>query len=454
MKPLTSVARLFLYLVPFSAVIVYVGSLFPFIVGKGVFMRTAVELSLVFLVWAWAKGELSGEEIKKRLWNPLVCAVAVFGAIYLLSGFTGVNPAASFWSNFERGEGSLQILHYIGIFFLARILLTTGDAWRRMLINSTWAAGLMIAYGVAAGMGMAGFIGPSFCERFQGSLGNAAYVGTYLIFIMSYAGYLFFGEKHSVKKWWWVILAAIFFVFLLMNQTRGAFLGFGGGVVVGLGYIAWRHPIKKIKIIAGGLAIGCVVTGTLMITNHQSINLMPFCKDPEGKGSRILDFGVTGERGESFRTRLILWEQSLQAFKDRPLLGWGPENFSMAFEKHFDTYHTVWFDRAHNIFFDYLVFSGALGLASFIGIFLIFIWEFLKKIAPQEGRSEEIKNSKMHGKQKEEEGSNGVYIHAILIAVITAYLIQGLVLFDVLPIYINLFITLAFAGYQAGKYYE
>lgn len=438
---LTSLSRFFLYLVPFSVVVVYVGTLFPFIVGKGIFMRTAVELSLIFAVWAWAQGELSLETIKKKLAHPLVIAVAVFAGIIVISGFTGVNPSGSFWSNFERGEGGWQIIHYALFFMLAVVLLETPAMWRRMFINSLWAAGLMIAYGLAAAAGWAGFIGPSLCERFQGSLGNSAYVGTYLIFIMSYAGWLLLEERKLEKRWLLAGALVVFFCFLLLNQTRGAFLGFGVGVVSALGYVAARHPFAKTRLVAGGIAIALIAAGVLAVMNRQSINMTPFCKG-EG-GARILDFRASGQ---TFQTRLLLWEKSIEAFKERPLLGWGPENFSIAFEKYFDDPNErAWFDRAHNIFFDYLVFSGIVGLMSFIAIFAIWYWRFFTRVVPRErNRGGEVP------KKKNEETlirNKTIFQHALLFAVPLAYLVQGLVLFDVLPIYINLFIFLGFAVY-------
>ncbi|MFA4872125.1 MAG: hypothetical protein WC610_03685, partial [Patescibacteria group bacterium] len=51
---LISVCKFFLYLVPFSAVIVSRSTLFPFIVGKYVFFRTTVALAAIFFIWHWA----------------------------------------------------------------------------------------------------------------------------------------------------------------------------------------------------------------------------------------------------------------------------------------------------------------------------------------------------------------------------------------------------------------
>ena len=63
-----------------------------------------------------------------------------------------------------------------------------------------------------------------------------------------------------------------------------------------------------------------------------------------------------------------MWNIAWEGFKVRPIFGWGPENFLKVFDTHFDTRYFnpvdgfgAWFDRAHSVYFDYLVETGALG---------------------------------------------------------------------------------------------
>ncbi|MBI2577774.1 MAG: O-antigen ligase family protein [Candidatus Wildermuthbacteria bacterium] len=88
--------------------------------------------------------------------------------------------------------------------------------------------------------------------------------------------------------------------------------------------------------------------------------------------------------------RISAWRVSLQALKERPLLGYGPENFSIGFNKFFDpslpnfetqdlSSPTNWWDRAHNIFLDIAIASGVPALLAFLSFFgALFI--FLQKI--------------------------------------------------------------------------
>ena len=444
------VSKFFLFIAPFAVVVVTTTTLFPFIVGKYTFFKVVIELALIAFVlgWGFAGDDALAKKVVSKLKNPLVLAVTFFVFIFTLSGFTGVNPSASFWSNFERGEGSFLMLHFYIFFLLLSFLMDGEKDWKRIFKLSLFAGCLMIAYGVMTWFGVSGFFGGDLCSRFAGSLGNAAYVGTYSIFALFYTAYLMATGNWLSRKWrkiWLPLLALLlllFFSAIIMSQTRGALFGLGAGLVIGLSYLATVLKSKKIRIPIISLIAFMVIVGGLGIYYRQSIDLLPFCKE-QGGGNRLLDVSLTGE---TINTRLVLWGQAIAAFKERPLLGWGPENFSIAFERHYNTVHTVWFDRAHNIFFDYLVFSGILGLLSFLGIFLIFYWALFrhKKMSYAEAIAEKNEKSKLVNYQM-------IVTRALLLSLPIAYLIQGLVLFDVLPIYINLFLFLAFSGDKFTK---
>ncbi len=453
---LFKLTKFFLYIAPFSAVIVSRSTLFPFIVGKYVFFRTTVALAAIFFVWYWASGaiaparnnaEKNAEQREKKKFKQSL-AIAVFAFIYIISGFFGYNPSFSFWSNFERGEGGLQMLFLLIYFLLLSAVFKDNESWQKMLTAASWAAALVVGYGVGAILGIESFVGEGFCARFAGSLGNPAYLGTYMLFAIFYAAYLAVENWKSSKKltkFGWLVLLVIFVIFLLLSQTRGAFLGLGIAIISGLFYLFFNSSIsKKIRWVSLSLAAILIISGSLAIKFRNSINLsMPFCG---GQGTRLLDVSLSTQ---NFQTRLWLWQQSIIIFKEKPILGWGMENFNVPFEKHYDPRFDVWYDRAHNIFFDYLTMTGILGLLSFIGIFIVYYWQFFKSVTS----NKELVNRKQ---EQVNRNQNPVLVtsyqflvtNVLLFSLPIAYLVQGLVLFDVLPIYINLFLFLAFATYK------
>ena len=450
---LLSFSKSFLYLSLFSVVVVMTSTFFPFIGGKYYLFRVAVEFSLIcFLLW-WAFEAGSEEDMKlraslRRLFSsPLFLAVSAFVLTYLLASIFAYDPHAAFWSNYERGEGGFQMLHYYVFFVLLVLLLKRWSDWRMVFYLSLGAAVLMILYGVGAAMNVPNLIGPSrggdptvsfwerlFSPRFQGSLGNPAYVAPYLMFSVFYALYLWFSSQW--KKWWppalfFGGLSVFFSLFFFLSQTRGAFLGIIAAALSFLLYLIFT--LKKKKKWAVGLLLALIVLGGALFTfrNSPVIQTIP--------GSRVLHLGL-GER--TVQTRLWTWQSAWEGLKERPVFGWGPENFSTVFDKYFDPRHFVpgqnsetWFDRAHSVLFDYLAETGAVGLLTYASIFVIFFWGLFSLVRSRRGNV---------GEQIVSGLAESPVLQALVIGILVGYLVQALVLFDVLPIYINLFLLLAF----------
>jgi len=167
---------------------------------------------------------------------------------------------------------------------------------------------------------------------------------------------------------------------------------------------------------------------------------------PEG---RLLQISLSDSTAQ---TRFWVWDEAWKGFLDRPIFGWGPENFTPVFDKYFNPNFYVpgqssetWFDRAHSIYFDYLVETGLVGLISYLAIFAVFYWGLVKKAfknrkAPHEGQPE------VHHKT-----ATNIQI-GLLLALPLAYLIQGVAIFDVFPMYICLFTLFAFGAYYTNNY--
>lgn len=451
-------ARYYIHLAVLSVVVVMTSTFFPFIGGKDYFFRFSVELALVFFILWWAFEAKSGEAealISGVYKKPIFIAVTLFVLVFLLASVFAYDPHAAFWSNYERGEGGFEMLHYYAFFTLLILLLRKESDWRPFLKTSLAAATLMILYGVFANLGWAanfispwqggalpaGLWGKLVGTRFQGSLGNPAYVAPYLMFAMFYALYLWASREKvrggpekirsgaggkSNKKWLrglgYGVLAIIFFFFFLLSQTRGAFLGFGAAIFAFLLYLILFNPIFR-KRAAAALAAVLLLTGVLfLLKNQPMIKSLPF--------SRLFEISF---KDQTAQTRFWTWGSAWQGFLERPVLGWGAENFSPVFDKYFNPNHYLpgqnsetWFDRAHSIFFDYLTETGVLGLLSYLSIFAAICWGLFKKRGSPGGEHPPVAG-------------------ALMVALPIGYLVQGVAIFDVLPMYLNLFLFFAFS---------
>ncbi|MCD6471382.1 tetratricopeptide repeat protein [bacterium] len=115
--------------------------------------------------------------------------------------------------------------------------------------------------------------------------------------------------------------------------------------------------------------------------------------------------------------RIIPWKIAFKGFKERPILGWGWENYNIIFNKHFipkiyDKWgpQSSWFDRSHNQILDILALSGILGLFSYLAFYGSIFWFLFKKIKIS-NRKEKV----------------GLFI---LFLAFVAYFLQNLTVFD------------------------
>jgi tetratricopeptide (TPR) repeat protein len=130
--------------------------------------------------------------------------------------------------------------------------------------------------------------------------------------------------------------------------------------------------------------------------------------------------------------RTLLWSMAYKGVQEKPLLGWGQDNFGYVFSKYYDPKmyaQEQWFDRTHNVFFDWLIASGILGLLSYLSLFVALLYMVWKKT--------------------EGDGEWDVAQKAILTGLFTAYFVHNLFVFDNLASYILCFVMFS---YVASRY--
>jgi O-antigen ligase len=77
----------------------------------------------------------------------------------------------------------------------------------------------------------------------------------------------------------------------------------------------------------------------------------------------------------SVTTRLMMWRDTIPMIMDRPLLGYGPDNFAEPFERYEGEDLRAFFpdeyiDKAHNEFLQVAATTGLLGLAAYLWVFV------------------------------------------------------------------------------------
>lgn len=346
-----------------------INSFFPYITGKNFVFRIVVEVVLALYILL----ALKDPKYRPRS-SPLLFAVGLFVLWMGVATAFSLDPVKSFWSNFERMDGFINLIHMGALFVVAGMVLHAENLWERFFIWSVGASMLQGVYALLQVMNWFGFTPTSQSgARADTSFGNATYLAVYMLFNIFLALYLLLRNKHSPWMQSFLGLALVLqFVALYFTETRGAILGVVGGLLVAALYIVifekgveWR-TVRKTAL--GGLAvIVLVVAGffaakdTAFIKSYSTLN-------------RLASISLTDLTTQS---RFTIWGQAWKGFSESPrtvVVGWGQENFSYVFNKYYEPSmwsQEQWFDRAHNEFIDWAIAGGLPAFLLYLSFFIL-----------------------------------------------------------------------------------
>ncbi|MDP2641681.1 MAG: O-antigen ligase family protein [bacterium] len=356
-----------LFLVPFIPFLVSSSLFFPFITTKAFTWRIIIEI--IFGVWVLL-AFLDAEYRPRK--SAVLYAVLGFLAVIGLADLFGVAPVKSFWSNFERMEGFVTLLH-LGMFFLVIGSMFREVDWKRWWNTSLAASFLMVLYCLLQIIGLKTIQQGG--VRVDGTFGNAIYLAVYMLFHIFIATLFLWRERKNVVLRWvygLLILSQIFVLYY--TATRGAVIGLLGGLfvaaVLSLGNLSLGN---KEDVVIRKASVAVLAALVIVVGGFISIRSTAFVRE-----SPILVRFATITTGE-LKTggRSFVWPMALNGVKDRPLLGWGQENFNYVFQKYYSPkMHNLepWFDRAHNIFLDWAVAGGLLGLVSYLVLYVALLF--------------------------------------------------------------------------------
>lgn len=356
-----------LFAVPFVPFIVSSSMLFPFITGKGFAFRIIIEIVAALYVLL----ALLDVEYRPKL-SLITKAVLVFTGIIFIADLFGENPAKSLWSNYERMEGFVTIVHLALYYIVASSVIHTREWWDKFWNTSLIASAFMSAYGLFQLAGWATINQGG--VRVDATFGNASYLAIYIVFHMFLAASFFLNAKEKMWQWIYGALFVVQGIILYFTATRGAILGFIGGALITVGIIAWKERANpKIRKISIGLGLSVA----LLLAIFVGIKNTPFIqKSPVLSRFATLSFAEIKTQG-----RYYVWPMAIEGFKERPILGWGQENFNYVFNKNYNPLmyaQEQWFDRTHNVVLDWLIAGGLLGFLSYLSLYgalLYFMWK-------------------------------------------------------------------------------
>lgn len=409
--------------------LVYSGKfIFPYIFPKQALFQLLVEITLgLYLVLA-----MKNPAYRPNSSSWLVRLIGLYFLAMILSAVFGVNTYHSFWSNFERMAGVINIFHYVLFFFLAVNIFRVKKDWHLFFDVSVAASILEALYAVNQ------LIQSGSGERLSGTIGNASFLAGYMLLNALFAFWLMFEKKKISWNWYYGSVIALNLFVLYHSQTRGAILALLVGLLLlaffilfapkkDLAELPFGRPETLRKSAAGGLVLLFVCVGLLWAWRDSD-----FVKNRPTL-SRAVNISLSDT---TTKTRLLAWGMSFKGFVEKPLFGWGPENYYVVFNKYYNPHlypYESWFDRSHNAYLDVLVNTGLIGFTFYASIFLAAFWYLWRS-----WRSGKIAYSTL----------------AIFCVVLFAYGIQNFFLFDTQVTLLMIFSIWAFIAFFAGQLKE
>lgn len=350
--------RVGVYLSAFIPLLVSGWFIFPYISGKGFAFRILTELLLVL----WVYLMVIDRRFRPRI-TPLTTSVFVLMALYTLAAALGVNPFQSFWSNLERMHGVVDMLHLGAFFLITASVFRTPQHWKKLFIFFAIGGALVTLMGYGELIYM--LAASSTPQRIIATIGNASFLAGYLLFNLLILSWLCLDARGKVARFCIGALLVLESALIFLTGTRGAFLALGVGLLIfALGSLwnAWKNKGggKRYAAVLLGAAAVCV----LLFSYREPLANLPLV-------GRHFNFSLE-EYKES--PRALIWKLSLRAAQERPFLGWGPENFIYAYNQYYDprlSNEEIFFDRAHNLFLDWLIDAGLFGLLAYLTVLVL-----------------------------------------------------------------------------------
>ncbi|MDP2676990.1 MAG: O-antigen ligase family protein [bacterium] len=411
-KILFWVIRIGIYALPFVLLVVSKDAFFPFITTKNFLFRGIVEI----VAAAWI-GLLI---INFRQYWPkkslvFIAFSALIGAAFLATIFS-VDPSYSFWSNFERMEGMISYIHLFLLFLALAGTFHRRKDWFALFGVSIVVSVIMASYGLLEYFGVINTFADS--SRIIATLGNPLYVAAYLTFHVFLLAFLFFYTKNKHLRILFACLILFELIAFFLTGSRGAFLGIVGGLGAMLFLSLFLTREKKKKIIIAAILLAVV----LLPLGLHFLQDISFIKNNDVL-SRFSNISITDTTASS---RFFIWNMAITSFLERPLLGWGLNNFIVPFAKNYDPRmfgNEPWFDRTHSMPFEWLVSTGIVGFGAYVFLVATIFFSLWKAVRKEILRSRDA---------------------LILFGMVVTYLFQMLFVFDVLATHLMLVFILGF----------
>jgi len=297
--------------------------------------------------------------------NILFWPLIIFTLSQFVSTFFSIDTHTSIFGYYSRLNGGLLSLLSYSVIFLVFSIYRTPQLINRMVSVSLFTGFIVSSYGILEHFGVdKGFWVQDVQSRVFSTLGQPNWLAAYLCILLPLALDRFLTTRSSLR-FLFLFLFTNFYLCLLFTKSKS-------GIIAGLvaiGIYSLIHLIKnrrhQIYPLIGSLLIGLILS--LFITNPIKDKLFPspVKPSPPTESTPLL---IT----PSEDIRKIVWQGSIDLWRQFPLFGTGPETFAFSYYWTRPASHNLtseWnfiYNKAHNEYLNYLATSGTFGFVSYL----------------------------------------------------------------------------------------
>ena len=351
-----------LYLLLLTPLLFQQSLIHPLITLKTVIFQVIVEILAAIYIYLAIFYKEYRPQITPVSLSILILLIAVF-----LSGIFGVDFYRSFWSVSERMTGIFLWLHLGTLFFILRSLGNKIN-WTRYFSFSVLISFFAALFPVVQ-LIFPGVFFDKITGRLSGTIGNPIFLSIYLFFHLFIGLWLatdFWKKKNNLLASLFAIAAGFNLVVIFLTQTRGTFIGLLAGFLFLFTTFAFKNFWKTKKYIIIAVLIFLISFASFFI----------FTRDTYSFWQKVpLVSRFVGDL--SVGPRFFSWETSLKTFLEKPVFGWGWENFYYAFNKHYEPsllkygFGETYFDKPHNVYLEFLTNTGLLGFLAYLWLLFV-----------------------------------------------------------------------------------
>ncbi|MCL2024349.1 MAG: O-antigen ligase family protein [Coriobacteriia bacterium] len=323
-----------------------------------------------FMFVAWGADILfNGGKI--RINKVALALIGILGVIMIASTIASIEPMQSFFGKYRRYDGLWSYFIYVALLWVTMQYATSTKRVKQIMQTLSATSIIVAGYGLLQAIGIDPFEWGSLSfevNRSFSTYGNPNLLAGFLAFGLFINLGLALSETEQRPRIYYWVATLLNAAVMVTAFSRSIWVGAVVALVLFIAIaIRQRIPLNKTD--------GAFVGATVLAAGAFVVRSLFSDSNVMNVGTRIVSIFEFGEG--SAQTRFQIWQAAIDATKERPLLGWGPDTFRMVFrwfqpyEYNRDAGYRSVADNAHNY---PLHMAATVGVVGAVCFYILQLW--------------------------------------------------------------------------------